>query len=269
MRKVVMGFEAIFKFREKTESGEFSEEIQTKKVKIGSPYDEIDLDVLAGKVIAQLAHPKRMIVGVELYEFAKKQLSYKEADDGILIKNKKFKFDDGPLVISGTNDEAPENTLAALLAANPQLLQQLGKFVNPGTEMVVWDDDDDRPRLPTTTPPHLKKRIRNKPIREEIFDPPHPDIVRNERTLTKGKRYGIFEIVVRGKPPAPTKSFYRVKDDRGELTKPLPAEFFTAVGKGVMIGNEPADDAPLNGGGDISLSYGNAYVDDNIPNLRG
>ena len=73
-----MGYELIIKYREKNEEGEYGEEIQEKKIKIGSPYDDVSLDICAGKIIAQLANRKKLVEDVEIYEYTKKKLTYKK-----------------------------------------------------------------------------------------------------------------------------------------------------------------------------------------------
>ena len=86
-----MGYELVFYFHKEISKGEYNkEEVKKKSVKVGSPYEEVPLETVAGKIIAQLARRNILVVDVDIFELTKKKLSYKETSDGILIKNKKF-----------------------------------------------------------------------------------------------------------------------------------------------------------------------------------
>src|SRR5690606_33375022 len=99
MRGGNLGFEITLKFHEEISKGEYNkDELKTKTTKVGGPLEDVPIEVLAGKVIAQLARRNILVVDVEIYEITKKKISFKETSDGILIKNKKFRFDDGALI---------------------------------------------------------------------------------------------------------------------------------------------------------------------------
>ena len=112
-----MGYELTYHFREEVSKGEYSEEVKTKTIKIGTPEDDMPLDAAAGKIMSMLARRNILLEDVTIYEFTKKHLSFKMADDGILIKNKKFKFDDGPMMIGEV--VAPEESGAPPCAGVP------------------------------------------------------------------------------------------------------------------------------------------------------
>jgi hypothetical protein len=90
-----MGFEVIYHFHERQENGKYNtEEKKEMKKKIGSPFEDLPLEQLAAVVMSQLARRDIWVVDVEIYEYTKKKLSFKESTDGgILIKNKKFCLD--------------------------------------------------------------------------------------------------------------------------------------------------------------------------------
>ena len=95
-----MGYEVIFHYKEEEKSPQngdrsYSEEEKIKKIKVGNLEDDTPIEAVAGKIFAQLARRNILVIDVEIYEFTKKKLNYKETDDGFLIKNKKFRFDDG------------------------------------------------------------------------------------------------------------------------------------------------------------------------------
>ena len=95
-----MGYEIIFSYRQAsdTEKGVYEDEIKSKKVKIGSSEDNLGLEAAAGRIFAQFARRNILVTEVEIWEYSKKKLSFKETDDGFLIKNRKFRFDDGTML---------------------------------------------------------------------------------------------------------------------------------------------------------------------------
>ena len=93
-----MGYELIFHYKEAESPGVYKDEIKNKSYKIGKVTEDVGLDVLAGKILAQLARRSILIVDVEIYEYAKKKLNYRETNDGIVLKNKKFSFDSGVIL---------------------------------------------------------------------------------------------------------------------------------------------------------------------------
>jgi hypothetical protein len=240
-----MGYEILYKFKEKTEDG-FSEEIKEKKARVGKDYEDIPLEVVAGKIMAQLARRNILVTDVEIYEYTKKKLSYKEADDGILIKNKKFRFDDGPAVVGEqVEDENVQAKLVELLAANPEILQQI-----------------------TKKQPHQINRPVKKVLRYEVFDPNPVSLAKTKSQglhLKPGKKYGIIEEKqVGAKDFAFTR--YVVKDDSGHEVE-VDAECFVVPVQGKLLHEDKMlDNGPAPG---IDLwSSTNAVMDD-VPDIRG
>ena len=236
-----MGYELKYFYKEELETkGEYSEEIKEKKVKVGDPWEEVPLESVAGKIMAQLARRNILIVDVEIYKLAKEKVSYRTTDDGIVIKNRKFKFDDGPAIEATEVAEVAENgeggrppaagsepTRSAL-----QTQQAIKKTNNP--EAMI----------------NLAKRI----LRYEIFDAQHPLLASKAKTkgkFTLNKRYPIYEEITKGMPPTTT-TFYMTIDDAGKEVE-INAECFTYVSNptlsfdGVGDGKDPG----------IPLSFGN------------
>ena len=98
-------FEIKYFYKESAEPGFYKDEILTKTLKVGRFGEDISLEILAGKIMAQLARRNILIVDIEIYEYAKKKIKYKETDSGIIIKNKKFSFDSGAVVESNLEDD--------------------------------------------------------------------------------------------------------------------------------------------------------------------
>lgn len=89
-----MGYEVKFLYFEKdAETKEYNrEEEKTLVKKIGKSTEEVPLEKLAFVVMNQMARRDIWVEDVEIYEFVKKKISFKESSsgDGIIIGGKKF-----------------------------------------------------------------------------------------------------------------------------------------------------------------------------------
>ena len=91
-----MGYEIIcyYKKRKKSDEESPSDEALSFKKRIGDPYEETPIEKLAAAIMMQLARRDIWVDDVEIYEISKKKISFKETKSGIVIKNKKFIFND-------------------------------------------------------------------------------------------------------------------------------------------------------------------------------
>lgn len=263
-----MGYEVTYHYREALdEPGEYDEEVRTKKAKVGQAYDDTPMEVLAGKIMAQLARRNILIVDVEIYEFTRKKLSYKEADDGILIKNKKFKFDDGPVIAgSPVESDDPASQLVELLAANPNLLQTLQQ-ATVGNQMVVQNTSPSNgaTHVATTQTANGPRRA----IRHEIFSPglmlEHKAKEQNLK-LTKGKKYPIFQEEQIGMEPL-TRTSYTVQDDAGKEIQ-IGAEYFVPPTSGKLAYEDQMIGGGIDNSDDVDLWGGTGAYLEQIPDIR-
>lgn len=276
-----MGFEITYKYYEEVSKGEYNkEEVKSKTVKVGSPYDDISLEILAGKVMAQLARRNILVTEVEIYEFAKKKISFKEASDGILIKNKKFSFDDGAVMKSEEISEEEPVQLSQNSQNNSaqQLLNQL--LANPAVAAVLNAGVMSVPGVAGSTKPVIKNtdgNINIAPIinptqimRYEIYNPADKIFVEDARKrgfhFTVGKKYPIL-----AEKPARNMSvgmLYTTIDDKGKR-QIMSDKFFTPDINLSEKGFEQQDFKPL--ANPISKSDGldwSSFSDDNIPSIR-
>lgn len=205
-----MGFEVIFKYHEEISKGEYNkEELKTKNVKVGSPYETVPLETVAGKVMAQLARRNILVVEVEIYEYSKKQISFKETDDGILIKNRKFSFEGGASVVTELEELSEVLDTSNVPVSSEELLLKL--LSNPALAAVLKD----KGIAPKTSIPAPVQSF--KPIRYEIFGHGDPvlakDAKRRGYAFTIGKRYPIISET---KTPPPIEGMtYITIDDNG------------------------------------------------------
>lgn len=212
-----MGYEITYSYHEEITRGEYNrEEIKTKQVKVGSPYEEVPLEIVAGKVMAQLARRNILVVDVEINEYTKKKISFKETSDGILIKNRKFSFDEGAIVSTNSFSETVEEnneqqeqeqakpqtgveTTLLQLLQNPDILKLLGNKVQSPKQ------------------PGALNLMKQKPIRYEIFRPYDKvlldDAKRRGLAFTIGKRYPVYKE--RQAEYAQVGMLYTTEDDKG------------------------------------------------------
>ena len=225
-----MGYEIFYSFKEALETpGTYGEEVKTKSVKVGKVTEEVGLEVVAGKVMSQLARRNILIVDVEIYEYAKKKLGYRETSDGIVIKGKKFSFDSGSVVtteefepeddlIKPKDDLKPEDELKPEDAFKP--------VPSPSRDLADRSCSIKRGQ-------NLVKRA----IRQEMYD---PDPVGEQKVsqkglkFTMGRKYPVYSEESLG-----STLVYSTTDDSGKEVK-VSAEYFVAVGVGLSQEGEAA-----------------------------
>ena len=88
-----MGYEVKYHYHDKTESGYDTDDDKTFTKRVGKSFEDTSLDAVASAIIRQLARRDVWVVNVEIVEFVKKEISFRESKGGIVIKNRKFNFD--------------------------------------------------------------------------------------------------------------------------------------------------------------------------------
>lgn len=92
-----MGYEVTYKYHPKQEDGNGynTDEVKELTKKVGKAFDDMPPEKLAAVVMSQLARRDIWIIDVEIFEFIRKKISFKESKDGrgVVIKNKKFSLD--------------------------------------------------------------------------------------------------------------------------------------------------------------------------------
>ncbi len=98
-----MGFEVLYNFHERGEDGNYNKD-ETKQIKkkYGDAYEELPLEKLASVIMAQLARRDVWVTNIEIYEYKKAKVNFRETKGGIVIKNKKFLLDaEANCIVSG------------------------------------------------------------------------------------------------------------------------------------------------------------------------
>lgn len=148
-----MGYEVTYKYHERKDGGYDKEELKSLKKNVGDPFDEVPLEKLAGAVMAQLARRDIFVVDVDIVELSRKQISFKETNGGVVIKNRKFLFDQASSLIVQQVVEVPENAVAVPQERRIQQVQDSAATGDLGRpiDMVIFS-----PELPQM--PEIKKK---------------------------------------------------------------------------------------------------------------
>ena len=271
-----MGYEVVIKYREGKDAKE-EQEVKEKTIQVGQLTEEVPIETLAGKVLAQLARRNISVVDIEIYEYAKKKVTYKEDEDGIRIKNKKFRFDDGAAI---TMQDAPdEQDQLANLLNNPKVLallqQQNGGQVHPHQILRQQPPPQPQPQngnLNIQTPRSMTGPLIQPPVRYEVYDPGDKTLLSLAQSkgwvFTVGKRYPIF-----GEKPGMKVTdgmIYTTTDDKGKQQL-VSDKFFVPpqtklIGEGEFI--EDHLGMPVGGGSkEPHLDWGGS-IDLDMPQLR-
>lgn len=240
-----MGYEVIFSYKETAgKPGEYGEDIKKKTCRIGKATEDVPLESLASKVMSQLARRNILIVDVEIYEYAKKKVGYRESSDGIVLKNKKFSFSSGAVVeTEGFEDESEE---------------EFKPIPSPSKDLA------DRSCPLSAKKENIASRTTKRIMRHEIYEPePLAEFKAKQKGLkfTMGKRYPIYSENSLG-----TTILYKTTDDSGRDVE-VSSEYFVAVGAGLaMQEEEPGYVGAENQKEDVNL-WGN-YETTDMPDIR-
>lgn len=247
-----MGYEIKYYYKESAdEAGTYKEEIISKTTKVGKFEEEISLDVLAGKIMAQLARRNILIVDIEIFEFTKKKISYKETESGILIKNKKFSFDSGVIIESASEED--EEDLEKILQ-NENLILKLKSILSPGSE-----------NKKNIAPRNKNQSSSRKVLRRETYD---PEIVNKHKIeqrglrFTVGKQYPIYSE----KNVGVGVINYLTTDDTGREVEVI-SDCFVAPSVGLSFQDSEPQYFGAEGGSEINL-WNNVQVENNVPDIR-
>jgi len=192
-----MGYQITFKYYPKKDKG-FDHDSQKEFTKhIGKEDEDTPIEQVAMAIRAEYARRDILVHDAELYEYTKKKVRLKEIRGGLFIKDKKIMFDELPDKAASTEKITP----------SPTSLSYPGLDTHPNNASVSVSTSE------TVSVPHVNM----KPLRHEFYYPPYslvgtpalpPD-------MTPGKKYAIFEDVVKGKERGVDVRYYRVYNNKG------------------------------------------------------
>jgi len=241
-----MGYEVIYSYHEKIDGNYNKDEIKTLKKKVGDPFEDIPLEKLAATVMGQLARRDIFAVGVEIFELSKKSISFRETEGGVVIKNKKFTFDQSvgfsvqELSISCTEDQ--------------QQSQQ--------TNQVVEQPRQVHPHEQLAVQKQVNKSKR--PIDTVVFSPelPHINEVKSRGfKLTVDKKYPVY-----AKTNTVQGDIYTIVDDSNREIK-ISEKYFIQPMVG-LIGDNEVNFSETQKDREGGKLYWGSAVSDNMPIIR-
>lgn len=242
-----MGFEIKYFYKESSENGQYKEEILSKTSKVGKFEEDISLEVVAGKVMAQLARRNILIVDIEIYEYAKKKISYKETESGIIIKNKKFSFDTGAVLESSLEEDEE----ISRILEDSDLISKLKSVLSI-----------EEPKKINIAKKDNNTSVKSKKfIRKEVYD---PEIVTKHKIEQKGYKFTVGKSY----PIFSEKSLvgglinYSTTDDSGRDVE-VAAECFVAQSSGLSFGDEDFQSSEK----EINL-WRNSDISQDVPDIR-
>jgi hypothetical protein len=257
-----MGYEITFIYHEKNEDGKPDMENSSTFTKsVGKRNEEVPLEKVGAIILGQMARRDVYISNVHIFEYVKREVSFKETKAGIIIKNKKFNFDQ----LSGElkmDDEVPQPPPQL-----PQLPQRKIVLDLPQEEDLndfIPDLSQFKPSLPSPTVPEhpglipkmpqfnpniiaqaqaklqqQQQPVNTGPLRHEVFRPSREDfpmLQRNGFRLTMGKPYPVFKEFIKH-PAEPV--YYSIIDDSGSRAE-LSSIYFEPIRRG-LIGMESGE----------------------------
>lgn len=253
-----MGYEVTYKYHERTEGEYNREETKTFKKKVGDPFEEISLEKLAGAIMAQLARRDVWIVDVEVFELSKKQISFKEAKGGIILKNKKFLFDGGGadastiVVQDMIQAPAPQPYQPPVASTNGQHVNIQGQSPNPTVGANPHPHEQGRPR---------------RPVDWMVFAPElhqMPEVKQKNLRFTPDKKYPVFEK----RESVGGGEVYVMQDDTGR--EQLVSDKYFVPGNVNLFGDRElgfSESSQQRDGG--KLYWGGANNEPDMPDIRG
>ena len=247
-----MGFECVYHYHERVDGEYNKEETKTFKKKVGDPLDDVPLEKLAAAIMAQLARRDIWIVDVDVFEISKKEVSFKEAKGGIVLKNKKFLFDGKVAECITVVEETPQPqySVAPYQAPHPHQQQSLSAAAAP------------------VQPHNMIQRPQRRAVDVVVYSPEPQQMFEAQKRglkLTVDKKYEVLE-----KRPAPTGvgELFLVVDDAGREQTVSDAYF--VPGNINLFGDKELGFSESSKGRDGgNLLYQGGAVADQMPNLRG
>lgn len=238
-----MAFEVEYTYHDRLETGGYNkEETKTLKRKVGEGFDEVPLEKLAQHIMAQLARRDIWVTDVNISEYKKAKVNFRETKGGIVIKNKRFMLDqEGTNLIAHDIVDEPAHEAAPL----------------PGRTLAV-------PSAEEPDGPAKHKRV----IRWVEFSPEPqqaPEIKKKGLRLTPGKKYPVFK---EAEHPQGLQfgNVYTLLDDLKREVTTLDAYFVPAQIR--LDGENEVDggwsSGPSNSERDIQLNYPGLQRDDII-----
>lgn len=240
-----MGYEVVYKYHEKDESGNYNkDEVKELKKKIGTPYEDMPLEKLASIIMSQLARRDIWILpDVEIYEYKKTKINFRETKGGIVIKNKKFELDTDANIIVHDFQDGSVPAPVPIPTPSGALVHHNGALANNKVNLAA----------PT-----------GRPIKFVTLDPDERNLVKVKSSglaFVENKRYPVFSEMTHPKQFG-VMIYTMLDENKREVT--VTDEFFLNADQKLIQGFNSTVDR---GGSEAKLSYGE-YEREQMPDIR-
>jgi hypothetical protein len=229
-----MGYEITFTYYEK-EDGRFDmdpSKAKTLTKNVGRRNAEVSEEQVAAVILGQFANRDIYVTNVEIFEYTKRPVSFKEAKGGVVIRGKKFAFDQLASALKA-DDCTETSTPSPIPMPTLRRESEMPDLRSDSTDYDMSEFSDlsqFKPSMPAEQPIQMPqfnpalaqqkvntkpKRDPNVPIRNEVFRPSrevYPMLQRQGIKLTMNKPYALFgEVMKNAMEPV----YYVVQDDTG------------------------------------------------------
>jgi hypothetical protein len=254
-----MSFEVVYKYYEKLkDSFDYDRENpSTFKKLYGKSSEDYTLEKLAFNIYQQMARRDIFIYDVEIYEFAKKKINFKQNKTDLIIKNKKFSPKTGTLEDLDVEEEVglPSSNCTNLAIQQPAV-----------TNPVVCTQESVNLAPPIRSQQNLTN-IASKPrrvIKMVMFDPISPkERAKFPYKFTPGKKYPVYKERI---SPSGIGMLIETVDDLNNSVSVLD-ELFVVEDMNLVGDNEAGFSESRSGLSDKTLNWSGVIKGD-VPNLR-
>lgn len=239
-----MGYEVIYTYHERVDGSYNKEETKTIKKKVGDPFDDVPMEKLASSIMGQLARRDIFVVGVEVFELSKKKVSFRETDNGVVIKNKKFSFDQvtGDFTVRDVDEHSAPNQSQTIIHPHEALSTNQRKELTASGE--------------STPPRKVVDYVVYVPEPQQI-----PEVAKKGFRLTVDKKYAVHQ-----KQPSMQGDVLTILDDANREIK-ISDKYFVPGNIQLFADNELRFSETQKQRESGNLFWGGA-VSENMPNLR-
>lgn len=255
-----MGFEVKFNYYNKIEdSFEYNrDEPQEMKKNYGKWNDDYTLEKLAAAIMQQMARRDIFVFDVEIFEFQKKKISFKQNKSDLIIKNKKFTnkgevseiFEEGTSELTSPDKCYPPEYDTCNVNV-PQPSPQIG-LINLADNRGINNQHNLLPKQPSPS---------DRVIKEVVFMP--SKMIKPIGAFTIEKKYPVFRETFATNGVG---MLIETTDDRGARVK-VPDEHFVPAQQSLVGGNEINFGSTGKGLSDDGLNWG-GVIKDTVPKLR-
>lgn len=249
-----MGYEVRYHYHPKKEDGVGydmdKKEVMTKKV--GKSFDDTPLEKLAGAVMSQMARRDVLIFDVEVDEFVRKSINFKETKDGrgIVLKNKRFSFNSTADMVSCDVHEEVEHHEEEMYPHEVLKMPQQPKALPQGVQPHEIANQDQMMESLYAANPNRNVPVRRQALQKKYNINPNkvlywvyfePEFYVNQARamnlkFTPNKKYPVHHVV---QHPNGRIDFQKLvlTDDTGKQVE-VEDKFFTSAGFGLTGGFE-------------------------------